>query len=83
MKRSIKKRNVTKKALLIALMIVSTSCSSYKYRKIPVVIDKVSGFPKLHKRSDAFYNCIKGLNREGIRQSYLKDLCVATFDAMD
>ena len=76
-------RNVTKKVLLVALILSVTSCGSYKLRKKPIVIDKISGFPKLHKRSDAFYNCIKGLNREGIRQSYLKDLCIATFDAMD
>ena len=76
-------KNVTKLALTLTLIFTASSCGMYRLRKKPIVIDKTSKLPVLQTRSTRFLTCIKDLNRDGFRQSLIKDLCGATFELID
>ena len=70
-----------KKLLMVGTLLTVVGCSGLPAQRVEVV-----NMPEMRKpltRSDKYFNCIRELSREGIKQALIKSLCDSTLGSLD
>ena len=75
-----------KNTVIISSLLILVSCGSIPRPKHEIQLDDgtIGAIKSLKQsepktRSDKYFNCVKELNREGIKQSLIKVLCDSSF----